>query len=91
MNQTKSVNDLREAIKINSNRFPNQTIGSLDLKAATDLMPMHLQKRLFGAIFGKQKAEAWSNVLLELPWTVKDGSKRTIRYGTGQPMGAYSS
>jgi hypothetical protein len=67
MDQTKSVNDLRESMKINMNRNPNQTISSLDLKAATDLMPMHLQKRLFEAIFGKQKAEAWSNVLVKLP------------------------
>jgi hypothetical protein len=32
--------------------------GSYDLKAATDLMPIDLQSRLFSLVFGPDKAKA---------------------------------
>lgn len=67
MDQTRSVHDLKKSVNILLKENPNQILASLDLKSATDLLPMHLQKRLFGSIFGQDRAEAWSNILVSIP------------------------
>lgn len=63
---------------------------SLDLKSATDLLPMQLQKRLMVSFFGEEFSEAWCEVLTGRPYYIAQDNK-FVRYGTGQPMGAYSS
>jgi hypothetical protein len=70
---------------------------SLDLTAATDRMPIALQKRVIAQIIGTEKSEAWSRILVDYPFqvtTLDENSKRVtreVKYNTGQPMGAYSS
>lgn len=61
---------------------------SLDLTAATDRMPIALQKVLLTEIVGKDKTEAWARVLVDYGYSY--GAEKFF-YKTGQPMGAYSS
>lgn len=63
---------------------------SFDLSAATDRMPMWLQFRVISNIIGKQKAEAWVRLLTSREFAVQKLST-PVKYGCGQPMGAYSS
>jgi hypothetical protein len=76
----------------NSERF-----HSLDLSAATDRFPVHLQRRLLENIFEDANfANAWENLLTNRKFAKPasghmPNSRETIRYAVGQPMGAYSS
>jgi len=79
----------------NQNRFlevlpPVGPYFSLDLTAATDRMPLFLQKRVLSRIMPQDKVEAWSNLLTSMEFTIS-GSSDTVKYQAGQPMGAYSS
>lgn len=68
----------------------NNSYHSIDLSAATDRMPLLLQKRVVQHLYGsKDKANAWSKILTGYPFNLKDNPP--ILYGAGQPMGAYSS
>jgi hypothetical protein len=62
---------------------------SFDLSAATDRMPLSLQKRVFARIFGASKSEAWARVLTDWEYVTK--GIPSVKYNCGQPMGAYSS
>jgi len=62
---------------------------SLDLTNATDRMPMWLQKAIMVHFLGRKKAEAWAQLLVGREYREPKGTH--IRYGCGQPMGAYSS
>lgn len=76
---------------------------SIDLKSATDLIPIVLYKVLFRSIWGERLADAWVKLLTDRDFYVPKGSKENpsladpalrgnfIRYGRGQPMGALSS
>jgi hypothetical protein len=64
---------------------------SLDLTAATDRFPIEIQKEVVKLLTqSNEYAESWGRVLVNrefyVPW-----ENRSIKYGTGQPMGAYSS
>jgi hypothetical protein len=68
---------------------------SLDLTAATDRLPLFLQKALLHFLIGQGFSEAWATLLVgrtygfhQLGYSQWAGS---YSYGTGQPMGAYSS
>jgi hypothetical protein len=61
---------------------------SLDLTAATDRMPIALQRLVLSRMVGPDKAMAWSRVLVNWGYTYGDTK---YFYNTGQPMGAYSS
>lgn len=71
---------------------------SFDLKAATDTIPLGLYKeclRPFFACEGSEEDQAerldlWCKILTDRDWLTPQGSG-TVRYGTGQPMGALSS
>lgn len=68
---------------------------SLDLSAATDRFPVHLQRRLLENIFKDSVfADAWENLLINREFA-KPGEPcmptESVRYAVGQPMGAYSS
>lgn len=64
---------------------------SIDLTAATDRMPIALQKRVIAYLFKSDtKAIAWRDLLVREPFAVK-GLNDPVTYGAGQPMGAYSS
>lgn len=62
---------------------------SIDLKNATDRMPVAFQKKVIAAVIGRSKADAWERVLTSHGFTY--GKESDIYYMTGQPMGAYSS
>jgi len=64
---------------------------SLDLTAATDRFPVKSQVAILAAACGSDEyAQAWGRVMVDhefyVPW-----EGRSIKYGSGQPMGAYSS
>jgi len=61
---------------------------SLDLKSATDRMPVVIQQYVVKHIIGDPRSEAWTRVLTNWEFDVDGG---TVLYKAGQPMGAYSS
>jgi hypothetical protein len=61
---------------------------SIDLTAATDRMPLSLQKDILARLTSPEFSMAWGQLLVDLPFTVGDLS---LKYQAGQPMGAYSS
>lgn len=84
-------------------RRPSGPFYSFDLSAATDRLPLSIQKALLSPILTSWGAEVWGNLLVARPYVIlhKDakaslpsigrGDLRSVRYATGQPMGAYSS
>lgn len=64
-------------------------IGSCDMTAATDRLPVILQAHLLSHILGKDVATAWMRLLVNRQyWHSMFGS---VMYAVGQPMGALSS
>lgn len=63
---------------------------SIDLKNATDRFPILVQERLLAALIGPIKARAWVELLTDRDYILPSYAL-PIRYGAGQPMGAYSS
>jgi hypothetical protein len=84
-------------------RRPSGPFYSYDLSAATDRLPLSVQKVLLTPILTSWGAELWGILLTGRPYVIlhKDAKKslpdigrgdlRQVRYATGQPMGAYSS
>lgn len=69
-------------------------LWSLDLSAATDRLPLTIQRELLGALFGYEIAGAWANLLVGRAYRLHDGSSKgykDLHYVVGQPMGALSS
>jgi len=66
---------------------------SLDLSAATDRLPVRIQKELLGALFGYEFASVWANLLVGRVYRLHIGKNRylDLKYEVGQPMGALSS
>jgi hypothetical protein len=70
---------------------------SLDLTAATDRIPVELQKRLLTELFGSEISGAWRNLLVGRTYRLHSDGKevfekpRDLSYTVGQPMGALSS
>jgi hypothetical protein len=60
-----------------------------DLKDATDRFPISFQKEVLSYAIGKERAEAWADILIQEPFVTPEGDQ--VKYNTGQPMGAYSS
>jgi hypothetical protein len=96
----KTLNGFLRRIRVdctfNQNRFLEvlPSVGpyhSLDLHAATDRMPVSLQKRVISLVIGEVRAEAWVNALTSMEFTVGGQHHTSVKYGAGQPMGAYSS
>jgi hypothetical protein len=84
-------------------RRPSGPFYSFDLSAATDRLPLEVQKVLLSPILTSWGAELWGILLTARPYVIlhKDAKKslpdigrgdlRQVHYATGQPMGAYSS
>nr|UJQ92567.1 MAG: putative RNA-dependent RNA polymerase [Mitoviridae sp.] len=70
-------------------------VFSFDLKAATDRFPIWYQIEVLTRLCGRRFAEAWSALLVSIPYyTGGIGSSprgSALKYGSGQPMGVYSS
>jgi hypothetical protein len=63
-------------------------LWSYDLSAATDRLPLIVQRIMLQPILGLHGAEAWGDLLSKRDYSYKNVS---YRYSVGQPMGAYSS
>lgn len=73
---------------------------SFDLKTATDSIPLALYKEVLtpfldsgkGEEFAKETVDLWAKIIADRDFVVDTGrGLQTVRYGTGQPMGALSS
>lgn len=65
---------------------------SVDLSNATDRFPIAFQQSVLAGLFGDQVASAWRDTLVGYPFLAgSKGGGRNVHYGSGQPMGAYSS
>jgi len=72
---------------------------SFDLSAATDRLPLRLQKTLLSPFLTSWGAELWGHLVSSRPFTVPllpkgvtaDVELSTVYYEAGQPMGALSS
>lgn len=63
-------------------------VASYDLSAATDRLPLQVQKMVLGPVLGIHLAETWGNLLTKREYWLKD---KSYTYAVGQPMGALSS
>jgi len=63
-------------------------IGSCDMSAATDRLPVKLQALILSHIIGPKLANSWMHLLVARPY-IADG--KNLWYAVGQPMGALSS
>jgi hypothetical protein len=61
---------------------------SLDLTSATDRFPAELQRHVLEQLIGKEKADAWLQIMVKEPFHYQG---EQYSYAVGQPMGAYSS
>lgn len=73
-------------------------IWSLDLKSATDLIPLQLYRALFSWILPQRLLDLWIDFLVSRDFNVPKSTKKAypqhpdrVRYTTGQPMGALTS
>lgn len=78
--------------------FGLRPIYSLDLSAATDRLPIWLQKGLLTELFGKEYSNHWANLLVGREYQTSHLLNdhpyikvKSVKYATGQPMGALSS
>lgn len=70
----------------------DQMLYSFDLSAATDRLPITLQKDIMNLLI-PDTGFLWANLLADMnyAWKKEDKSIKHVRYAVGQPMGAYSS
>lgn len=80
--QAAPFNALKDRVRL------GQKVFSFDLSAATDRLPVWSQEVVLGFLCGF-KASFWTQLLVSRLWHLV-GSE-PLRYGVGQPMGAYSS
>jgi len=85
--QGKGVEYVKGRLKeISKTRKPE--VFSFDLSAATDRLPIALQKHILNH-WHPRLGESWANLLTDRDYFVP--RQKPVRYATGQPMGAYSS
>jgi len=61
---------------------------AFDLSAATDRLPIDVQVQVLTILSNSRLASEWKNLLVGREWYLKG---QPLKYGVGQPMGAYSS
>jgi hypothetical protein len=73
-------------------------IWSYDLKSATDLIPLAIYRKLFSIVLPEKILDLWFKLLVDRDFTSPKSTlkafrdhPRTVRYTTGQPMGALTS
>jgi len=74
--------------RLTSLSLENDYCGSFDLSAATDRLPVLLQRDILTHFLGEDTSYYWIKLIVDRYWDFK-GEK--IKYGVGQPIGAYSS
>lgn len=68
-----------------------------DLSAATDRLPLSIQKAIIASLFSEEFSNAWGDLLVSVPYYLIEKRKKEIssvleiKYSVGQPMGARSS
>lgn len=74
------------------------THHSIDLKSATDMIPLELYEAVLGGIWEKRTVELWMALLTDRFFRVPDNElvaprlrQTHVQYGRGQPMGTLSS
>lgn len=76
-------------------RYPQIKSGQywcFDLKSATDRFPVSYQCLVLSKLIGKERTEAWKDIMVSYDFTSPVvGDTKPIKYGVGQPLGAYSS
>jgi len=82
--QVKPINNLMDL----SRRSVDKFIGSCDMSAATDRLPIKLQIALLKERFGSSFAYSWAHLLVSRDYFF---AGKPITYSVGQPMGALSS
>lgn len=82
--QEAPIHRLRKKLRNRKDKF----VASYDLSAATDCLPIQLQKYVLSYMIGVTLSAAWANILVAR--TYRLGAEK-LRYGVGQPMGALSS
>ncbi|CAJ32467.1 RNA-dependent RNA polymerase [Ophiostoma mitovirus 1b] len=89
--------DQEEGVKTLSAKIKagKRVVFSLDLSAATDRLPLTIQAQILNHIVPKL-GDHWANLLVNRDYSVPNHTTLpvnpgTVRYGAGQPMGAYSS
>jgi hypothetical protein len=63
---------------------------SCDLSSATDRLPVTLQRAVLAVLISPEYAAAWYELLCTREYKLPKGAG-SVKYGAGQPMGAYSS
>lgn len=63
---------------------------SCDLSSATDRLPVTLQRAILAVLISPEYAAAWYELLCTREYKLPKGAG-SVKYGAGQPMGAYSS
>lgn len=65
---------------------------SIDLTSATDRFPISVIKKVLSKLVPHNVADAWENIMVGHPFLVPNRKGSSfVRYGRGNPMGAYSS
>jgi hypothetical protein len=89
--------DQMAPVKLLISKAP-KSLFSLDLSAATDRLPLWLQKAILGGIAGQEYAQQWATLLVNRDYVLSLEDQNSgrmvrypIRYAVGQPMGALSS
>lgn len=73
-------------------KYPNSSFYSFDLSAATDRLPLALQKLILTNLVSKKFAEAWGSLLVDRDYKLSYNKENfVVKYSVGQPMGALSS
>jgi hypothetical protein len=92
-NQEESLRTFASRMKITGNK-----IDSIDLKSATDLIPIELYRSLFRGVLSEDTVELWITLLTDRRFLVPSSELVTpsmrgtyVEYGRGQPMGTLSS
>ncbi|BAD72871.1 RNA-dependent RNA polymerase [Helicobasidium mompa mitovirus 1-18] len=67
---------------------PGSKYYSFDLKSATDRFPVELQEKVIQAFYGEDFARSWRSLITDQAFAYGESE---VRYGCGQPIGAYSS
>lgn len=95
--QTKPLKLLQE--KISKGEIAPGNIYSYDLSAATDRLPIKVQRDILSLIFKEEFATAWYHIMVDRDWVLRYNKSTSkyidddvvVRYSVGQPMGALSS
>lgn len=93
--QTAPLEELLVEIKSQLTHGIQPHVFSFDLKAATDRFPIWYQVEVLTRLTNRRFAEAWADLLVSFPYylggiaAIPRGA--ALRYGSGQPMGVYSS